>query len=222
MSQPLGIVTTGAQLGLGSALFKPRRALGAFTAQITIEEHHEDQLEITDHPIEQGAVISDHAYIRPAELTIKCGWSNSPSRGGLIDGVVGGLSATVSGAKSLFSGNSENQVRDVYAKLLDLQASAKPFDIYTGKRKYTNMLIRSLATVTDRDTENSLMITVTCRQVIIVSTQVVSVPAPAERQANPSATAPPTNAGTKSLMTGSGYSNAGAGRGFINPPFITP
>lgn len=200
MGQALGIVTAVAQLGLDAAVFKPKRKLGPFAAQIVLEEHHEDTLEITDHPIEVGAVISDHAYKRPAEVIIKCGWSNSPSRGGLIDGVVGGLKATLTGITSLLGGNSESQVRDVYAKLLELQASAVPFDIYTGKRKYTNMLIRSLTTTTDKESENSLIISATCKQVIIVSTQLVAVPAAAIKQANAPATNPPVNLGVKNLI----------------------
>ena len=52
MAQALGIATTAVQLGIDAALVKPKRALGPFIAQVTIEEHHEDTLEITDHPTE--------------------------------------------------------------------------------------------------------------------------------------------------------------------------
>lgn len=238
MSQPLGILTAAAQFGLESVLIKPKRGLfiagasgnnpSAYTpgtnivAQVTIEESHKDDLEITEHPVEIGASITDHAFKRPAELTLKLGWSNSPSQGGLIDGLVGGQGAAFAGVQSLLSGNAVLQVRDIYNKLLALQTSAVPFDIYTGKRKYTNMLIASLTTSTDKDTENSLMVSVSCKQIIIVGTSLVSVPAPATQQIIPASTAATANNGTKSLLSGGEYSNAGDGRGFINPPLIVP
>lgn len=238
MSQTLGIVTAGAQFALESILIKPKRgfftkpAAGnnpsayiapvSITMQVVIEESHADELEITDHPVETGAMISDHAFKRPPEVTIKCGWSNSPSQAGLIDGLVGGLKSTVTGVQNLIGKKEAQNARDVYDKLLALQAAVTPFDILTGKRKYTNMLIRSLSVTTDKSSENSLMATIVCRHVIIVSTRVVAVPADASRQQTPSSTAAPVDQGTKSLIPTSAYSNAGAGRGFINPPLVTP
>ena len=204
-SLPLGVIVAAAQIGLDSILVKPYRAIGSFVAQVVLEEIHQDTLEITDHPVDQGAVISDHAFKRPSELVVKCAWSNSPTVAGLIDGVVGGLKTTISGAQSLLSGNSENQVRDIYDKLLKLQESRVPFDVFTGKRIYTNMLVQSLSVTTDKQSENSLMVTATLRQVLIVATQTLTVAAPASRQTNPSATAPPINSGAKALTPAPRY-----------------
>lgn len=222
MSATFGYIQAAAQLGLSAVLIRPKRSIGAFVAQVTIEEQHEDSLEITDHPVEMGAVISDHAFKLPARVTIRAAWSNSPSRAGVVDGLVGAVTGTIAQVGAILSGNSASQVRDIYEKLRALQSSAVPFDVYTGKRKYTDMLIQSLQTTTDKNTENILMVTVTCRQVIMVRTSVAVVGTDMEKQANPSATAPPTNAGTKSLLPGATFSNAGAGRGFVNPPLVNP
>lgn len=223
MGQTVGVITAGLQLGLESVLVRPTRNLGPFEAQVWLEEVHTDELEITDHPLETGARVTDHAYMRPSEVVMKCGWSNSPSfgdgaggLGGLFGGVVGGILQTVPGLASLMSGNDESGVRAVYQNLLVLQASRIPFDILTGKRAYDNMLVKSLRVTTDADTENSLLVTVVCRQVLIARTQVVTVSAPQANQAQPQATTPTADKGTKQAQPAPTY-NAGAGRGSINP-----
>ena len=222
MSNINGAVLTAVQLGLGSLLVRPRRSVGPFTMQVTVQERHTDEMEITDHPIEQGATISDHAYKRPSEVTIEGSWSASPSSSGLVDGIIGGLKATVTGAQAIVSGKPPTSLQEMYDQLLRLQKEAIPFDIYTGKRKYSNMIMRSLSVQTDKMTENSLAVTMVCRELLIVRVSVLTVPTDSTKQANPGSTAPPVSSGTKSLLPGSGYSPAGAGRGNVNPPLVAP
>jgi hypothetical protein len=193
---------------------RPRRAIGSMVMQVVTEEDHQDTLEITDHPVEQGATISDHAFKRPSEVTIKGAWSASPSVAGLIDGAIGGLKSTITGAQAIVSGKAPQTLVDRYTKLLELQKSAVPFEIYTGKRKYSNMLIRTLSVTTNKGSENSLEVTLQCREVQIVSTSVLTVSTDPSVHADPGSTVPPISMGTKSLVSGAGYSNAGAGKGF--------
>ena len=199
MSLPEGLVRASASYAYESILVKPRRSIGTLIPQVVVEEVHHDDLEITEHPIEQGAAIADHAYKRPADLIIRCAWSNSASVAGLGDGIVQGLTTTVTGVQSAVTGNSAQQIRDVYDSFLKLQESRVPFDVYTGKRVYANMLVRSLAATTDKNTENSLVVVATLRQVILVQTQLVTVTAAANKQADPAATQAPINSGTKAL-----------------------
>lgn len=192
----LGFVLPAATIGLGSLLLKPQQrgflpedAGQPITAQITLEEMHHDEMTITEHPVEVGAPISDHAYMRPAEVVIRCMWSNSPSKpqgmigqavgaasaiGGSILGALASAGSTIDAASSLLNGKDVGQANSIYEKLLALQASRVPFTIFTGKRKYENMLFRSISVTTDIKTENSLLITVVCKQIILVSSRVVS------------------------------------------------
>lgn len=209
MTAVLGFVTAALQYGVDSILVKPKRSIGSFTAQVVVEETHVDELEITDHPVEQGATVSDHAWKRPAEVTIIAGWSNSPSVAGLFSGAVAGLQGTIQGVQSIITGNSPSQVRDIYAKLLELQASRIPFDVYTGKRVYQNMLIKSLKTTTSKDTENALIVTAVLRQVIVVTTQNITIPAAAANQSNASATQGTTDSGTRQLVPSTRYDLGG-------------
>ncbi|WP_368855305.1 phage baseplate protein, partial [Escherichia coli] len=44
--------------------------------------------------------------------------------------------------------------KETYQQILDLQSSRIPFDVVTGKRLYSNMLIRAIEVTTDRTSEN--------------------------------------------------------------------
>lgn len=150
---------------------RAKRSMGGLTAMVTVEETHLDTLTITSHPVEQGAEITDHAFKNPATLTLYLGWSDS--------GV-----------------DQQDYVREIYEKLLKLQEDRKPLDVTTGKRNYENMLIESIATTTDQETETSLLVQVNLQQIIIVTTQTVTMP-PREVQKEPERTAEPTEGGTR-------------------------
>lgn len=188
-----GFLTTGIEAGalaVGtaiSAFFSPKRSinsqLGSFHLYVTLQEQHHDELVITDHPVEQGAAISDHAYKKPAEVVLTIGWSNS----------------SLSSITSLQFGNYSAYA---YQQMLALQALRAPFSLSTGKRKYQNMLIQALSTTTDEKTENSIIMTVHCREVIIVQTTTTTLQ-PAANQSDPQKTAALTNAGTKTPQASS-------------------
>lgn len=186
-----------------TAIFNPPRSIGSIAIQCTIEERHYDELTITDHPVEQGAMITDHAFKRPAEVAIRAGWSNSG-----IQSVITDLSEVASlfdplnaGLEFGFNTSPFNYADQVYQQLLTLQNGRQPFQIITGKRIYQNMLIRSLAVTTDEKSEHSLFCTAVCREVIIVQTQSVSF-TPMENQADPQKTAQTQNNGVQALTPG--------------------
>ncbi|MGX9980716.1 phage baseplate protein [Methylobacterium fujisawaense] len=195
------------------ALIQPSaRAIGQIYADVTVEEVHRDEVIITQHPIEGGGVITDHAYKRPAELEIRCGFSNSSA------GYVG-------------------YVQEQYRALLALQLARQPFTVYTGKRRYRNMLIRGISVATDGHSENILMASVALQEVILVSTQTTrsgqggstgngsgngdsstASPGANANQANPASTGSVTNSGSVEA-TGVG-SQAFAGS--FNPGSYSP
>lgn len=159
---------------LEDILITTHRSLGTIVPNVVVEEQHRDELLITEHPIEQGAAISDHAYKRPAEVTMRCGWSNS----------------------SPYSDGTEDYIKDVYQLLLKLQASAVPFNLVTGKRVYRDMLVSSLNVQNDAAAEYALLVVATLRQIIRVQTQSVTL-APQPAQKNPDQSSPTIDNGTK-------------------------
>jgi hypothetical protein len=151
----------------------PQRSIGGIMMDVTIEEQGIDELTITQHPVETGAAITDHAYKNPAKLSIRCGASNSSRQ----------------------SGGDEGYVTEVYQKLLDLQATRQPFNIVTGKRNYKNMLFLSIGITTDQTSEAALIVTASFQEIIIVSTTTTAVGDTAN-QAQPGATGATAQTGT--------------------------
>ena len=160
--------------------------------------------------------MADHSFLRPATLVVTVGWSNSPGSSNLFGSLASAVTGTLGGLSSIASGNSVSQVKDVYDKFLKLQRTRTPFDVNTGKRLYTNMLITSMQTASTKDTENALIIRVAMRQVLIVTTKVVTIEAPAASQKDPAVTSPTSDEGTKQLGPAPAYS-AGQGQEAINP-----
>ena len=149
----------------------PRRSIGPFNATVTLEEIASDDLEITQHPVQQGATITDHAYLKPATVSIK-----------------------------IMFNAADAPLAETYAKLRQLQASREPFDVVTGKRAYKNMLFKSLGQTNDAQTENVLSISAELQEIFIVQVETTTVP-PRKQQANPGKTGATENAGQKSAQS---------------------
>lgn len=158
---------------------RPHRSIGGITAQCVVEEKHTDELSITDHPVEQGAQVTDHAFKRPEQVTLTFGWSESISLDPLS-----------------FPTATRGSLPDLYQALLDLQASRVPFDIVTGKRVHESMLLQSLSETTNEKTEHLLLVTAVCRQVILVPTRTFAL-APKARQSLPKRSTQVVQSGTK-------------------------
>ena len=86
---------------------------------------------------------------------------------------------------------------ETYAKILEIQRDRIPFDVVTGKRLYSNMLIRALEVTTDKTTENVLSAVLTLREVIITQTQSITV-ADKSNMKDGASTSAVVNAGEKS------------------------
>lgn len=177
--------------------FRPQRGFypgpkssvtGIIQAMCTIDEEHDDDLVITQHPVQQGATIADHAFKRPTRVTVRAGWSNSPNGGGAI-----GLIQSASQAFS--QGLGGNFIQQVYNQLLALQSERIPFTIYTGKRIYKNMLMSSLVTRSDASNENSMIVTMRCEEIIIAVLANASVPSDVAALANAQSNQVTTNTG---------------------------
>lgn len=192
----LGNAAAVGQIALGLLTTKPKRgyfpsagsSATTLIAQVTVEEVHQDEMEITEHPVEQGAAISDHAFVRPSEVVITAGWSNSPSNSGPVNQLLGaaansnsaiqaviGAASLVGGVINLLNGG-QDAVTAAYNSLLTARANRALFDVYTARRLYKSVLIKSLALTTDQNTENSMLIRITFRQILITTTQTVTVP----------------------------------------------
>lgn len=153
----------------GPVLFRSTRRIADFRTFMTVEETGEDELVITEHPVQYGAEITDHAYKKNPTLSMRVQFSEAET-GTPLD--------------------------EIYRRMLELQNSRVPFEVVTGKRLYNDMLFASLTCTTDRNTNNVLSIAVQLKQIKIVSVMVTAVP-PRAKQAQPGRTGATENAGQK-------------------------
>ena len=169
----------GGGMGIGASDPLLYRAINDIVAHVTVSEAHETDLIITEHPVEYGAAITDHSFVRPTQIRVQIGFTQS-----------GGVFAPYSQAVA--------DVREVYDKLLGLQSSRVPFSLYTGKKVYGNMLVQSIRTTTDHATEHALIADVVLQQIILVQTQTIKgVSQDPNNQADAPKTAPTSEQGTK-------------------------
>jgi hypothetical protein len=180
---------------LSTLFFQNTRKIGMLVPSVVISEKHQDTSEITEHPVQYGAAISDHAYDKPSEVTMEIGFAGG---GSLIDGL--------DMPTKIFDFDTEEILgkspKEVYEQLLKLRGSKEPFDVITGKRRYRNMLIRAIEVKTDKTSENVLMVTLTLREVIIVDTaEVEGVKAPRIASSAPLEVQPTVDRGTVTPVT---------------------
>ena len=176
-----GALSSAAQWALEYALVKPtaKRSIGTLLPQVVIKERHTDELEMTDHPVEAGATITDHAFKLPAVVVIECGFGSAGKSAGLP-----------------LSLQQPVDLKAIYDSLRAYQDPPTLLTVVTGKRTYTDMLLKTLVVETDMETENVLRVTATLRQVIMATVQDVTVTAPASAMAEPQTTQSSTNTGT--------------------------
>jgi hypothetical protein len=124
---------------------------------------HKSKLNITSHPVETGANITDHAFVEPQELVIEIGMSDT------ANSLVKGQFAT---------GKSRSVT--AYKLLKELQMQRIPLQIYTRLGLYKNMLIEVISVPDDYRTQYGLNATVTFREIIIARTKTVKVSARAQ------------------------------------------
>lgn len=167
------------------------RSIGTIIPDVVIEEAHRDSLVITQHPVERGAAITDHAFATPCSVVIRAGFSNS-------------------------SAGYDGYAQEVYEAFQAWKTSRDLRDVSTGKRLYQNMLPADISVITDARTENVLAITVLCQEVILTSTQTTGTgtsttsPGTSSSQADPATTGSVQDAGLTQGITTTGQSFQGA------------
>lgn len=187
-----------------SVFIAPKRGLAGIVADCVIDEDHEDTAEITSHPVEYGSPITDNVCNLPATVTLTYGWwmGSDANSDALVDynappSELDGSAGTLPPSQPPFS----NYLVNVYKQLLAIKTAASPFAVYTGKRVYQNMLIESLSHRTDKDTENSMIVRIVCKEALIVGTRTFTVATDPTQVSDPQTTLGTTNRGTQQLSS---------------------
>lgn len=135
-----------------SGLIYIKTTIGGYFFDAVFSTGHSTHLNITSHPVQLGANISDHAYMEPARITVDLGMSDAH-----LSLVSGQFSTAASRSKA------------AYEALVKLQSDRKPFTVVTRLSSYDNILLEDLSSTEDNKSYNGLRATATLRQIIMVS-----------------------------------------------------
>lgn len=156
-----------------------------FEIDAVVNEDRTLDCEITDHPVEKGVSITDHARVRPLTISMDCIVSDTPV-GGLADRRGIEIETTPSAA-TLSSGPMGDFVPSDVARnwLETLMRARKTVLVSTewvrtngsqGYRAYDNMMIQSIGETITAETGDAGSFKVTFKQVVFVTNNRTTVP----------------------------------------------
>jgi hypothetical protein len=176
--------------------YKNRSSIGTLIPDCSLEETHEDKVQVTTHPVEVGANSSDHAFVLPRQLQMKIAFADYKGTG---------------------SDRNTGHSRVKYEELLSLLRKRDPLSIETQRQSYSNMLVTGVSVSVDQKTASGILAVVhltEIRQAEALANVIVK-PTPANAQSDPQSTQPVTDLG-RQVPTPSGVSTTPAPAG--SPP----
>ncbi len=159
----------------------------------TPSERPEMASQVTEFPIEDGAVVSDHIILKPSRLTLEGIVSNHPINlstamvgnvAGVIGGALSGPAKTVATAAGVLVGNklvsqSAQPAKAALDVFKEIREKKLLLTIITGLDTYTNMVMERFSPVRTANTAGSLVFSAAFKEAKIVTSQTVAVPAEA-------------------------------------------
>jgi hypothetical protein len=159
-------------MGLTELIFGPKTHLtvGVVQFDASISETHARECQVTDHPVEEGATISDHIRRTPEKLDVNGIVTNHP----LI------FLASVQAVSPLTDDLSPvtDRAELAYSKLRELMDNGELVTVVTSLWEYSNMAITSMSVTRDVQNGNVLNCSLSLREVIIAKTETVAAPVP--------------------------------------------
>lgn len=149
-----------------------KSSIGSVELDASVSETHQGDVDVTEHPVERGANIADHARPKPESITIEGLISNTP-----LPAPNGQLTKVTSGSAEFDSRSELQPTRSgqAYADLLALKDRGELLTVVTALRVYDNMILTSLSVPRDARTGQALRFSATLKQVKVVTSQLVKV-----------------------------------------------
>ena len=132
--------------------------IGGYFFDGFMQVDHNIELQTTENPVETGASIVDHAYVKPAEVVMRVMMSDVHQS--LVPGQFTG---------TRFRSTNAWQV------LRKLQSDRIPMSIFTRLGLYTNMLITKLTTSDTAETFRALSAEVTLKEIPVARVKTVKI-----------------------------------------------
>lgn len=173
-----------------------RGKIGELEIDVVMSEEHIGEVEVTQHPVEQGADPTDHARERPDTLRLECFVSNTP----VYKKDRETLTVTTKGAGG--------RARGIYDQVRALKSARQLLEVTTSMRVYSNMMMTSLSAPRSIRTGDGVQFSVSFVQVRVVQNRTIEVPT-LETRAKPK-----NKLGQKSAPTASEPLKSRAAAGF--------
>lgn len=142
----------GSGIGL-EQLVMVQTNIGGFFFDAVFSVDTEHGLTITQHPVQTGAQITDHAFVNPVRITMQVGVSDCMAyRNG-----------------SDYGGDGGTKSVQAYRLLCKLQELRMPMQVVTRLNSYNNMLIESIDVSDDVSTACALKATISLSQILVVN-----------------------------------------------------
>lgn len=126
-------------------------SFGQFTFDAVFSVEHRANVTATQHPVQAGASVADHAFVEPEEISLEIGMSDTA-----------------------LDASADHSV-NAFAQLRAIMDAREPVRLITRLRSYDNMLITSLSAPDDYTTMYSLKASVMLQRINIVSVSVISI-----------------------------------------------
>lgn len=140
--------------GLGfQQLLMVKTNLGGYFFDAVFSVDTEHSLTVTQHPVQTGANISDHAFVNPIRMTMQVGVSDAMAYRAGAD----------------YGSDGKTKSVQAYRLLCKLQELRTPMQVVTRLNTYQNMLIESIDVSDDVSTLCALKATVNLVQVMVVN-----------------------------------------------------
>ena len=142
----------GSGLGI-QQLLMVKTNIGGYFFDAIFSTDTEHSLTITQHPVQTGANVSDHAFVNPIRISMQVGVSDAMAYRAGAD----------------YGGDGSTKSIQAYRLLCKLQELRIPMDVVTRLNTYKNMLIESIEVNDDVSTLCALKATVNLVQVLVVN-----------------------------------------------------
>jgi len=134
----------------------------------SVSERYFRQKEVTQHPVEDGADVSDHTRVLPLEITIH-GWVTD-------DPIV--VLRSINATPSVPGGSTDDRVLDAWKQLNRIMDEESEVKVITELESFPDMVLKGIDVTRDKDSGRILDATITLRQITIATTEVTSAPTP--------------------------------------------